>query len=246
MRNFTTILFIATLWCSPSFGQEDTAQNADTKSKLISELVEAESRLNEQLATKITELQDKYRKQLKRIRTTAKAKLTELQKSVAAEDLDLAVSIRDEIKRIDALKIDPPENEVVGKQPEKTSSQSKELARLKKIVEKQSENIGTLEKRLQSKGLSARKISGRTYAITFGTNERTWTFKENGTLLNNGKPTQTYWSAFGNDGIVCAGSDNGHIDICLFSNGGKDVEVIFVGDFKKPGVIHRGHLQSAR
>ncbi|QDV23855.1 hypothetical protein [Aureliella helgolandensis] len=102
--------------------------------------------------------------------------------------------------------------------------------------------ISDLEKQLGLQNELSKKIAGTSYRIKMGKKDRIWTFASNGVLLNNGNVTATRWSAFGNDAIICAGYDNGNIDICQFTNGFRDIEVIFIGDFKMSRTHHMGTI----
>ncbi|WP_339748165.1 hypothetical protein [uncultured Rubinisphaera sp.] len=111
----------------------------------------------------------------------------------------------------------------------------KENAELKK-------QLRELEKSVAAQSDLEKQVAGTSYRITFGKQQRLWTFGPNGVLLSNGKPTKTRWSAFGNEGVVCAGFDNGNVDIVHFSKEGKFCEVIFIGDFRGSSVRHPGEL----
>ncbi len=129
-------------------------------------------------------------------------------------------------------------NQSNGGQPSQEQSINelkKENAELKKKLHKLSELVAS-QSELES------QITGKSYRIKIGKNQVVWTFGPNGLLINNGKPTKTRWHVFGNEGVICAGYDNGHVDICHFSKDGEFCEVIYVGDFLKSSIRHPGKL----
>lgn len=132
--------------------------------------------------------------------------------------------------------VQPPESndapssqeQIISELKKENAELRKELRELKKVVATQSE----LEK----------QVTGKSYRITIGKQQRVWTFAPNGVLISDGKPTKTRWSAFGGEGVVCAGFDNGNVDICHFSKDERFCEVIYVGDFRKSSTRHPGEL----
>lgn len=186
---------------------------------------------------KIAELDAAYASKIKALRMDAVAKLKNLQKVVAADDLDEAIAIRDTVEELTEAKASDPRKESV-----ESSLHDSKLRELEKVKTELREKLSAIEKLIGYQSLLTNQVIGKTYRITIGGSPRTWTFGPNGVLIVNGEPSPTRWIAFGNDGIICAGADNGNIDICQFSDGGATIEVIYVGDFKKYRTRHPGKL----
>ena len=199
---------------------------------------DAADKIVRELASETEALNVAFREKLQALRSSAAEKLTTLQKKVAANDLDAAIRLRDLAAKLLAERSElsePVQTEEVNSE-KKNDIGSKRDATLKELREK----IAELEKQLGMQSELSKRIVGSSYRIQIGKDVRIWTFAPNGALLNNGKATATRWSAFGNDAVICAGYDNGFIDICQLSNDFRNIEVIFVGDYKKSTTHHLG------
>jgi hypothetical protein len=129
-----------------------------------------------------------------------------------------------------------------GKAADGSSSHEQVITELRKENAELKKKLRELEKAVASQSELEKQVRGKSYRIMFGREQRVWTFGPSGVLINDGKPTKTRWSAFGNEGVVCAGFDNGNVDIVHFSKEGKFCEVIFIGDFRKSSTRHPGEL----
>lgn len=129
-----------------------------------------------------------------------------------------------------------------GNAADEVSSPERVLRELRKENAELKKKLRELEKVAASRSDLEKQIRGKSYRIKFGRQHRVWTFGPSGVLINDGKPTKTRWSAFGNEGVVCAGFDTGNVDIVHFSEEGRFCEVIFIGDFRKASVRHSGEL----
>ncbi len=121
-----------------------------------------------------------------------------------------------------------PQEEIINKLKKENAELRTKLRELEKMVTPQSE----LEK----------QVAGQSYRITFGNEQRVWTFGPKGVLMSDGKPTKTRWNAFGGEGVICAGFDTGNVDIVHFSKENAFCEVIYIGDFRQSSTRHPGEL----
>jgi hypothetical protein len=195
-----------------------------------------------ELESEIEALDAAYRGKLQAMRSAATTKIATLQKEVAANDLDAAIRLRDLAKKI----LDQGSEATASDEPAVDTTVKKNDVGSKRDVQQKDlrEKIAELEKQLGMQSELSKRIVGTSYRIQIGNDLRVWTFGPNGALLNNGKPTATRWSAFGNDAVICAGYDNGFVDICQFSNDFRNIEVIFVGDYKKSKTHHVGSIMT--
>ena len=242
MKPLFLSVYIAFLAASCAYSQDRT-QASDSTGESIVKALDSETReLAEAYRNKLEALDSAYIAKVKTLQGEAAAGLSELQKKVATENLDEAVRLRDLALEIGGRTITLPLRSDANS---KGSSKREDDDTLLKVKQKELlTRISELEKQLGLQSELSKKIAGTSYRIKFGKDTRVWTFAPNGVLLNNGNVTATRWSAFGNDGIICAGYDNGNIDICQFSKDFRNIEVIFIGDFKMSRIHHMGTLET--
>ena len=231
----TCLLIVAFVTLSSQFtnAQEKAIESPNSSETIVSELEK-----------EIAALDDAYAAKLKALQTKAIDALQAMRKSVAPQDLDEAIRIRNIENELREHPTTFPKLQVAvnGKSEKgKTNSESDGRKEKAALVAK----ISKLEKLLGLQSDLGKKVDGTSYRVTFNNNTiGIWTFATNGVLLRDGKECGTRWVALGNDAIICAGVKNGLIDICMFSADGQKLDIIFVGSTIESKTHHSGVLQT--
>lgn len=228
------VLLLPSLMHAQDPTSKETATNNPIVDELEAEIASLEAAYNQKVAL----LDSVYVEKVKALRDDATARLKEMQKNAAPNDLDEAIRLRDLAKEILDRPFAPPSKVTTATEESKLDAASADSfkAERKKLLAR----ISELEKQLGLQSELSKKVAGSSYRIQISNNMRVWTFAPNGALVNDGKVTATRWSAFGNDAVICVGYDNGNIDICQFSNDFKNIEVIYAGNYKNSRTHHLG------
>lgn len=229
------LLLVASSLCA-----QDAAPTDETTSNSIVRTLESEiASLTAAYEQKVTSLDAAYVEKIKALREGAAIRLKELQNVVAPLDLDQAIKLRDLAKNIQDAPLAPPSKVSAEKAASGTVFGRAAKAKQKELLAQ----IDELEKQLGLQSELSKKVVGKSYSMRFeGGGSGIWTFATSGTLLRDGKATATRWSTFGNDAVICVGYDRGVVDLCQFANDFRNIEVIFVGDYKKSQTHHVGSI----